>query len=95
MTYIFQSIYYSIRNLALYREAREANQLTSRLPQRLQEGMDLNGMRYVITDVMLSGFGLKVVEGSNNQIPRGVWLTSAQREVISMVNEHGYWAGLR
>ena len=94
MIYIFQCVYYSIRNFAIYREAR-ANCSTACLPLPIQEALDLNDMRFVITDVMLSGFGLKVVEGSSNQIPRGVWLTAVQRESILMVNKHGYWAGLR
>lgn len=94
MTYIFHSIYYSVRNLALYREARD-NRAAGCLPKRLKEAMDLNDARYVMTEVMLSGFGLTVVEGSSNQIPCGVWLTAAQRQTISMVNEYGYRVGLR
>lgn len=94
MTRIFHSVYYSVRNLALYREVR-GNLATGCLPKRLREATDLNDARYVMTEVMLSGFGLTVVKGSSNQIPRGVWLTAAHRKSNSMVNENEYRAGLR
>lgn len=79
MIYFCRCLFYSIRNLAYYREARGNPSATRSLLLRL-ESCDLQDMRDVITEFMLSGYGLKIVDGPQNQIPRGIWLTATQRD---------------
>jgi hypothetical protein len=94
MTYIFRSVYHSLRNVVLYREPR-FDRSASCLLQHLEETTNSRNSRFMNTEVMLSGFGLKVVEGPANQIPRSIRPNAAQRKSISMVTEYGYRVGLR
>lgn len=103
MIYVCRCIYYSVRNLIYYQDVRNDPVAIRRLLQRLevckeQESKDASGLQAVkdiLTEFLLSSLGLTTVNDSKDHIPRGVWLTAAQRDCISKVSEFGYRAGLR
>jgi hypothetical protein len=103
MIYVCRCLFYSVRNLIFYRDVRNDPAAVRRLLQRLEaseekDSEDASGLqtpRDVLTEFVLSSLGLAPVNDSNDRIPRGVWLTAAQRDCIAKVSEFGYQAGLR
>ena len=103
MIYVCRCHLYSVRNLIYYRDVRNDPAAVRRLLPRLEackekESKDAWGLqtpRDILTEFVLSSLGLKTVNNSQDHIPRGVWVSAAQRDCISEVNEFGYPAGLR
>ena len=103
MIYVCRCLFYSVRNLIYYRDVRNDPAAVRGLLQRLeackeQESNDASGlqaMKDILTEFLLSSLGLTTINDPDDNIPRGVWLTAAQRDFISKVNEYGYRAGLR
>lgn len=103
MIYVCWCLFYSVRNLIHYRDVRNDPAAVRRLLQRLevckkQESKApsaLQAVKDILTEFLLSSLGLTTVHDSKDHIPRGVWLTAAQRDCIAKVSEFGYRAGLR
>ncbi len=98
MSHILQVLYYSVRNAVFFRQLRDDPARTEEFLERLKAlgpTSGINKTRELLTDFMLSGCGLTLVDGHSDTIPRGVWLTSIQRDCVSKVREFGYKVGIR
>lgn len=84
---MLRTIYYSIRNIVLYRKVRPIP--TGRFVEDMYKTTDVGR---TLTDCMLRGVGLKVVD-DHDQLGR-VYLTRKQRKIIELVRQFGYKVGL-
>jgi hypothetical protein len=104
MTYIIRCMFYSIRNLIFYRSYR-VDQAAARLfLQQLKGGefkdksnqeQTLQELRDKLTEFVLSGVGLRIAKNPGDRMPRWVWLTQEQRQLIEDVSKYGYQVTLR
>ena len=83
-------IYFSLRNLLLYREPRN---LPRSFLRDMSAAKTLDDGKLAMTDGMLFGYGLRVVE-TEGQLD-GIYLTRRQRECVALVGQYGYRVGPR
>ena len=104
MSYIVSCVFYSIRNLILYRSYR-VDQAAARLFLQQLEGVDckdkpnqeqtLQEFRDMLTEFVLSGVGLRIARNPGDRMPKWVWLTDEQRQCIADVSKYVYQVTLR
>ena len=87
---MFKNIYHSIRNFLLYKKPRHPNKNALR---DLKSGSCIDNVKRTITNIMLYGVGMKVVDSEDNTISPRVYLTPCQHEIKNLAEEHGFMVG--
>ena len=93
---MFRNIYQSIRNFLLYRYPRhpiDDKDVANAFRDLKLEG-DIDNAKRTITDIMLYGVGMRVVDSEDNMISPRVYLTPIQQKIKSQVERHGFIVGL-
>ena len=87
---MFRAIYYSLRNLLLHRYER---QIAPHLIKQFRNTTSIEECRRLITEMLLFTVGLRIAE-NEEFIPRHIYLTSLQRQIIEQVSKFGFEAAL-
>ena len=83
---VIKSIFYSLKNLLLYREHRGSD---ISLAQGWEE---IGDAKRAITEFMLSGLGLKLADADGL---KWIYLTKRQRDAVVMVRKQGYQVAVK
>ena len=87
---MFKNIYHSIRNFLLYKKPRRPNKDAIR---DLKSESCIDNVKRTITNIMLYGVGMKVVDSEDNAISPRVYLTPCQHEIKNLVEKQGFMVG--
>ncbi len=92
---MFHLIYVSTKHFLLYRQPRTLSPAAlEHASQELGQMSELAEMRTAVTNIFLSLGGLRVVDSAAGIVPRYVYLTPWQRQLIAMVTPYGFKVGL-
>ena len=91
---MFRNIYHSVKNILLYRSPRYPDNDVTDAFEDLKWEKHIDNAKRTITDIMLYGVGMRVVDSKDNMIPPRVYLTPVQRETKGLVEKHGFMVGL-
>ena len=83
-------IFYSVRNILFYRQCVDKNPLEAF--NELPKDRKLGDVQREVTDYLLSSVGLKVADTDDL---RWIYLTRVQRDIVKMVQKHGFNVAVR